>query len=258
MLKWLHFLWLSVQRSKIEDWKDMMRMYLPVRILAAIALCLMFQEAHAAAVDDIALVVSSDICDGSNPPDKSFVIYATNTNQSKRISANFKYDSAPSGLSFTLRDANLTLFTDQFPKFHEKRLAPGERAKVGCTINYRSSPTPKSYTAVPIVITTAGAVYVDPSKPEPPPDKATDFVAFFPQVGFAACTGGPRPAGLLFIENLHPYQTLSVTVEMAGNKGKPPDHFSVTLAPLAATRIGCSNGFASPIRVSAADLSGNV
>jgi hypothetical protein len=175
-------------------------MYLPIRVVAMFALFLTLQEVHATAVDDIKLEVSSDICDGSNPADKSFVVYATNTNQTKRISANFSYDSKPSGQSFSLWDSNLTSFTDQFPKYHEKRLAKGERARVGCTINCRSSSNPKSYTAVPIVITTAGAVYVDPSKPARPPEKATDFVAFFPQVGFSACTGGPRPAGLFFIE----------------------------------------------------------
>jgi hypothetical protein len=232
-------------------------MYLPIRVVAMFALFLTLQEVHATAVDDIKLEVSSDICDGSNPADKSFVVYATNTNQTKRISANFSYDSKPSGQSFSMWDSNLTSFTDQFPKYHERRLAPGERARVGCTINCRSSSNPKSYTAVPIVITTAGAVYVDPSKPAPPPEKATDFAAFFPQVGFSACTGGPRPAALFFIENVHPYRTLSVTVDMVGAKGKPPDHFSVTLAPLAAKRIACSNGIGSPIRVTNAELSGN-
>jgi hypothetical protein len=236
-----------------------MQNYFTIRVLAVSVFFWALQQAHAAAIDDIKLQVSSDICDGSNPADKSLVVYATNTNQNRRISANFSYDSAPSGQSFSLRDSNLISFTEQFPKYHERRLAPGERAKVGCTVNYRSSSNPMSNAAVPIVIATAGAVYVNPSEPEPPPEKAADFVAFFNQVRINDCkTGGPRLPGLLVVVNLHPYRTLSVTVELAPVPGKHPDHFNATLAPLTASSIACSNGIGSPIRVTKARLTGNL
>jgi hypothetical protein len=174
-----------------------------VTILSLIA----FRDAHAAAIDDIKVEVSNEVCDGSSVADKVFVVYATNMNSNKRISANFAYDSSPASQSFSLFNSHLAPFTDRFPKYHERRLAPGEKAKIGCTAIYRASSQPMIPSAIPITITKVGAVYVDPSKPDPPPELATDFVAFFPQTGFSACGGGG--AGLRVSSSFRTYTHFS-------------------------------------------------
>jgi hypothetical protein len=225
---------------------------LPILCLGACRL------ANSAAIDDITLQVSTDICDGSNPADKSYVVYATNANTSKRIGANFKYDSNASTQSFPMLDAKLANITDRFPKFHERRLAPGERAEVGCTINYRASSQPRGYTAVAVVITKVGAVYVDPSKPEPQPENALGFVAFYSQTGFSACESGSHQPDLLYIVNQHPFLTMNALVDLSDGKGKQIGQLKVTLAPSATTRAGCSNGYLSPLGVGTATFSNQI
>jgi hypothetical protein len=230
----------------------MQRNGLNASIFGLVVLCGPWHASGAAAIDDITLQVSTDICDGSNPADNSYVIYAQNTNTARVVNANFSYDSNPSGQTFPMFDSSMSPVTDRFPKNHNTFLQPGSRVAIGCTINYRASAQPRSYTPVPVVVTKAGAAYVDPATPEPT-EQALGFVGFYSQVGFSACTGGSLPPGLIYVVNLHPYKRLQAAIALAPQSGKPPppkpDTLNVDLKPLMVTRAGCSNGFLSPTGV---------
>lgn len=205
--------------------------------------------AKAAAIDDIQVTVSGLTCDGFDPSANSFVVYATNKNSSRPIIATFKYDSNPAGQSFSMYDANMAPYSDRFPKNLDIRIAPGSTVSIGCTINYRPSSAPKSVTLVPVGITLTGASYVNPSDPNPIHEDAFAFTAFALQTGFSACGPGGRPAGLIYVQNMHPYARLTVTIELTGGVTMGQD-----IAPLSAARVGCSNGPNSPTRVTAANL----
>jgi hypothetical protein len=204
--------------------------------------------ATAAAIDDIQVSVSTQSCDGFDPSAKSFIVYAKNNNTSQPISATFKYDSNPGGQTFSMWDANVAPYTDIFPKNLEIRIAPSATVPIGCTINYRPSPTPMSVNLVPVTISATGASYVNPSSPNPPSEDPRAFSAFALQTGFSACTGGGRPAGLLYLQNLHPYARLVVSIQLVGGT------MGQDLPPLGATRVGCSNGPQSPARILSAKL----
>jgi hypothetical protein len=221
-------------------------------LMTAIVVMAGVSRANAAAIDDIQITVSSQGCDGFAPNANSFVEHAKNNNSSRPISATFQYDSTPSSQSFQLWDANISSYTDQFPKNLVIRIAPGATVSIGCTINYRPSTAPLLVTLVPIVITVAGAAYVNPSDPNPPPEDARAFTAFTLQTGFSACGAGGKPAGLFYLLNLHPYARLTATITLVAPHGTT--QMMQDIAPLSATRVGCSNGLNSPTGVAAAKL----
>jgi hypothetical protein len=201
-------------------------------------------RANAQAINDIQVIVSgNDVCDGSVPSPKSFVVYAQNKNSARPISATFQYDSNPSSQSFQLYDASLSPYTDRFPKSLVIRIAPGATVPIGCTDNYRPSTTPASFTTVPIIVTLTGAAYVNPGQAYPPPEDARAFAAFLLQGGFSACPSGGRPQGLFYFLNLHPYARLRATVNLFNG---PPSQLGLDLAPVSLSRAGCSNGSGSP------------
>ena len=198
-------------------------------------------QLDAAAVDDVTIAVSNtDKCDGFDGT--SFAVYATNTNASKRISGDFQYDTKPGGQSFATLNADLAPVTDQFPKYHEYRLAPGQRARIGCTLTIRASSAPRVPAKISLVTTLRGAVYVDPSQPDPPEEQARPFAAFIVQPGFVnGCGPNAEPDALLFAINLHPYRPINVDVKL-----KVGDNLYGTAAfpvpALSGTRTACKDG----------------
>jgi len=207
-------------------------------LITAIMFIAAISRGNPAAINDIQIIVSSDVCDGYLPNPQSFVVYAQNQNSSRPISATFQYDSNPSSQSFPLYDASLSPYTDRFPKSLVIRVAAGATVPIGCTYNYRASSAPKGFTSVPIVVTLTGAAYVNPSEPNPPPEDARAFSAFFLQVGYTACGPGSNPPGLFYLLNLHPYARLTATLTLLS----PPAEVGKDVAPLSVARVGCSNG----------------
>ena len=210
--------------------------------------------AAAAALDDVNLEVSHEPCEGAGANDRNFVVYARNLNSSQTIEANFKYDSSPAQQHFILFDAGLNPITDRFPKFHSRRLAPRESVPIGCTYTYRASPQPPAPVAVPIVIAKQSASYVEPNAPEAPPEDANAFAAFLLQGGFNECGAGAKPPGLFYLVNLHPYARLSASMSLLDDRGGRVGVLAPNLAPLSATRIGCSNGYSKPGPITSAAL----
>ena len=208
----------------------------------------------APAIDDIKLEVSHDLCEGFGASDRSFIVYATNTNSSQGLSANFKYDSVPAQQHFILFDANLNPITDRFPKFHVRRFAPGETAPIGCTNTYRAAPQPPGPLSLPIIMTKQSASYSEPNASEAPPEDARLFAAFNLQGGINECAQGAKPPGLFYLVNLHPYARLSVSMNLLDDRGNQVGLLSPNLAPLSAVRIGCSNGFSKPGPITSATL----
>ena len=73
-----------------------------------LAASLMFSHGvEGAAIDDLRVEVSGNSCEGFGPNDKAFIVYATNTNPSRPVNANFKYDSVPAQQRFILFDAKI-------------------------------------------------------------------------------------------------------------------------------------------------------
>ena len=208
----------------------------------------------AAALDDIKLEVSHELCEGAGVNDKSLVVYATNLNSTQIIDANFKYDSNPAQQHFILCDADLNPITDRFPKSHMRRLAPRESARIGCTYTYRAAPQPPGLLPVPIVITTQSATYVDANAADAPTEDARSFAAFILQDGINECAAGARPPGLFYLVNLHPYAGLSVSINLLDEHGTRVGRLTPTLSPLSATRVACSNGRSRPGPISDATL----
>jgi hypothetical protein len=231
-----------------------MRLRLSAYLMLGFCVLVDVGRAKAAATDDIQVTTSTQSCDGFAPTANSFIIYGKNSNTSRPIDATFQYDSNPSSQSFSLFDANVSTYTDHFPKNLQIRIAPGATVPIGCTINYRASSTPLSVTLVPITINVTGASYVNPSSPKPPSEDARAFSAFLLQTGFSACHNGSMPAGVLYLLNLHPYARLVVTITLRDAHGGTNDSTKQDLPPLSATRIGCSNGPESPVRVVTASL----
>ena len=208
----------------------------------------------AAALDDIKLEVSHELCQGAGANDKSLVVYATNRNSTQIIDATFKYDSNPGQQHFILFDADLNPMTDRFPKSHVRRLAPRESARIGCTYTYRSAPQPPGPLRVPIVITTQSATYVDANAAEAPAEDARSFAAFILQGGINECAAGAKPPGLFYLVNLHPYAGLSVSMNLLDEHGARVGALTPNLSPLSATRVACSNGRSRPGPISSATL----
>ena len=208
----------------------------------------------AAALDDIKLEVSHELCEGAGANDKSLVVYATNLNSTQIIDANIKYDTNPGQQHFILFDADLNPITDRFPKSHVRRLAPRESARIGCTYTYRAAPQPPGPLRVPIVITTQSAAYVDANAADAPTEDARSFAAFILQDGINECAAGARPPGLFYLVNLHPYAGLSVSMNLLDEHGTRVGALTPTLSPLSATRVACSNGRSRPGPISGATL----
>ena len=208
----------------------------------------------AAALDDINLEISRDVCTAAGANDKNFIVYATNLNSNQSIDANFKYDSNPSQQHFILFDAGLNPITDRFPKFQTRRLAPRETAPVGCTYTYRASPRPPGPLAVPIVIAKQSASYVDPKAADAPPEDARSFAAFLLQGGINECGPGAKPPGLFYLVNLHPYARLSASMNLLDDHGTRAGVLSPNLSAFSATRVACSNGSSKPGPIASATL----
>lgn len=228
---------------------------LPFAAQALLPALLMFSHGvEGAAIDDLRVEVSGKSCEGVGPNDKGFVVYATNTNPTRPISANFKYDSVPAQQRFILFDANLNPITDRFPKYHARRLAPGEVAPIGCSYTVRAAPQPRGPLMVPVVITKQDAAYVDANEPEAPAEDPRSFAAFYLQGGIDECAAGAKPPGLLYFVNLHPYARLSAVINLADDRGNRVGVVSADLPPLGASRAGCSNGSSKPVSVTNAAL----
>ena len=221
-------------------------------IIALVAVLTASHTASAAALDDIRIDVSHDSCEGFG--DKSRIVYATNLNPSQTIDANFKYDSVPAQQHFILFDAGLNPITDRFPKFRQRRLAPHEVAKIGCTLSYRASPQPPGPLPVPILIDKQSASYVEPGAPEAAPDDARSFAAFYLQGGVNECGPGTKPPGLFYLVNLHPYARLSASMNLLDDRGTRVSTLTPNLSPLNAMRVGCSNGASKPGPIRSATL----
>ena len=231
-----------------------------VRILLALAILLaVSHKVSAAALDDIKLEVSQDLCEGAGANDKNFVVYAVNLNANQTIDANFKYDSNPPQQHFILFDASLNPITDRFPKLHVHRLKPHESARIGCTYTYRAAANPPGPLRVPIVTTKQSASYIDAGATEAPED-ARSFAAFLLQGGINECGPGAKPPGLLYLVNLHPYARLSAALNLLDDHGTRVGQLTPTLSPLSGTRVACSNGFskAGPITSATLEVSAGV
>jgi hypothetical protein len=227
-----------------------MKRYRTIVVLAS--LLALSQPLAAAAIDDLKIDVSHDLCEaggagagtGAGAGAKRFIIYATNLNATQAIDANFKYDSVPAQQHFILFDAGLNPITDRFPKFHARRLAPRETAAVGCTATYRASPQAPGPLIVPLIVAKQSAAYAEPSAPEAAED-ARAFAAFYLQGGGSECAPGMKPPGLFYLLNLHPYARLNVSMNL-DDRGARVGAVTPNLAPLSAARVGCSNGVSKP------------
>ena len=207
--------------------------------LAVVMSLVAINGASAAAIDDIKIEESHDLCAGKDASDENYVVYATNLNPTQTIDVTFKYDSSPSRQHFILFDANLDPVTDRFPKAHTRRLLPNELARIGCSYTYRAAATSQNPSRVQLVITKVTAAYVAAGTVDLPSEEARDFAAFILQGGMSECGPGARPPGMLYLVNLHPYAGLS------GSVG-PTAQGAFQLSPLGIKRLGCSNGPATP------------
>jgi hypothetical protein len=204
------------ERSLPEMKRSFGRAFVAFTLVASFGLS---HPVEAAAIDDIRLEVRAERCEGFDPGDKSFVVYATNVSPSQSIDARFKYDSVPAQQHFILFDASLKPITDRFPKYHARRLEPREALPIGCTSTYRAPLERTGALTVPVVITIQGAKYVDPGEPEAPSADAGSFAAFTLQGSINECGPGARPAGLLYVVNLHPFARLSASITLIGERG---------------------------------------
>jgi hypothetical protein len=214
-------------------------------IVALASLLALSQTVAAAAIDDLKIDVSRDLCEAGGAGAKNFIVYASNLNANQAIDANFKYDSVPAQQHFILFDAGLNPITDRFPQFHTRRLAPRETAVVGCTATYRASPQAPGPLMVAISVVAQSAVYAGPNAPEAAAD-ARAFAAFYLQGGGTECGPGMKPPGLLYLLNLHPYARLAVSMNLLDEHGARVGALALNLAPLSAARVGCSNGSSRP------------
>jgi hypothetical protein len=107
---------------------------------------------------------------------------------------------------------------------------------------------------VPVVIVKQDAAYVDPNEPEAPAEDPRSFAAFYLQGGINECVAGAKPPGMLYFVNLHPYARLSAAINLADDRGNRVGVVSADLAPLSASRAGCSNGSSKPVSVTNAAL----
>ena len=226
------------------------------RHLTLIGLAMFLEVSHAggAALDDIKIDVSREVCEGADSKDNNFIVYATNLNSTQSIDANFKYDSNPGQQHFILFDANLNPLTDRFPKFHVRRLGPRESARIGCTYTYRAAPLPPGPLSVPVVIAKQSAAYVDANAAETPAEDARAFAAFLLQGGINECAAGTKPPGLFYLVNLHPYARLSASMNLLDDHGTRIGVLTPTLSPFRAARVACSNGFSRPGPINSATL----
>jgi hypothetical protein len=173
---------------------------------------------------------------------------------SQTIDATFKYDSNPPQQHFILFDATLNPITERFPKSYARRLNPGETVKIGCTSTYRAAPHGSRPASVPIVISKQTASYVDASTAEPPAADARTFAAFLLQGGNDACGAGTKPPGLLYLVNLHPFATLSASLNLLDDRGTRVRVLTQNLPAFNAVKLGCSNGSSKPGPITTAAL----
>jgi hypothetical protein len=196
---------------------------------------------RAAAVNPVQLTISKTRCEGSIPDDMSMLIYATN-HGSEPLIVDLQYDSKPGGQIFALLDSTLAPLQDHFPKTEQRLLAPGEKVAVGCTVNYRADPNGGSYNPIDVVVSVKETRHVDAavSPNSVPEEQPQQFAAFILQSDVPACVSGARPAGLLYVVNLHPFKSLNGTIMHAGGKSNdfklPPLGFYVRVVRTATAR----------------------
>jgi hypothetical protein len=226
--------------------------------IAFVALFAVARLASAAAIDDIKIELSQDLCGKEGGNDANYVVYATNVNQTQNIDATFKYDSNPPRQHFILFDADLNPVTDRFPKTHTHRFRPNESIGIGCSQTYRAAPTPPGPLSVPLVITKQAAAFADANSAEPSPEDARTFARFILQGGINECGPGVKPPGMLYVANLHPSGRLSASFNLLDDRD--PRAGSVTgtknfvLPPLGVALAGCSNGRSRPGPITGASL----
>jgi hypothetical protein len=214
------------------------------RVLALSGTLALCHAAQAAATDDIQLRVGPEHCQGFDAADQSLVVYATNSNSTRAISAGFKYDTVPSKQHFILFDSAFSPITDRFPKSINRRLAPLETAAIGCSVTSRAAPTIRDRQTVPLDFAKDSAAYLETGGPEPAVQGAKSYLAFYLQGGVWECAAGSRAPGLVYAVNLHPFASLSGTLELTTDRGSKAGTQTLDLAPLSAVKVGCSNGSA--------------
>jgi hypothetical protein len=227
---------------------------LVIRLLLAAMLSALAESASAAALDDIYIEVSHDLCAGQGASDDNFIVYATNLAPDRTIDATFKFDSNPPQQHFILFDANLNPTTDRFPKSYARRVKPREKVMIGCTFTYRAAPRGSIPASVPLAVTKQTASYVDASASEPPLAEARAAAAFLLQGGNDDCGAGSKPPGLFYLVNLDPFANLSASLDFVDDRGTRAGALTHHLPPLRAVRVGCSNGPSRPGPITDASL----
>ena len=237
----------------------MMRLAVALGTHLALALCVLCggREVHAQGIpsDFIKIEVSTtDECDGSTAPQNHrFKVYATNTHTAQRIAANIEMNTAPPTRRFELRDAKLMTYTEQYPKTYEHRIAPGGRTQIGCTHIYRTDKAIRGYNAIPLSYSLAGATWVSPNLPVPPPEKGSDFVSAMVQPweeNNGGCPAGGRPTGVFFLTNTHPRKRLAFKASTIDGNGRPKGFISGVMAPQSNVRATCTNADQVSITIS--------
>jgi hypothetical protein len=211
------------------------------------ALCAWGCVAHGAALDDVRIAIGPELCPGFAAEDRSLLVHAENMNTSRMIAVTFKYDSVPARQRFILFDAGLNPNSDRFPKSMVRRLAPLESAEIGCSATKRAAPGIHESQNVVLQITKDGAQYIDGSETEPHAPDARSYLAFYLQNDGSGCAEtGSKPPGLFYAVNLHPFARLSGSLDLLDDRGNKVEVVELDLAPLSATKVGCSNGQRRP------------
>lgn len=213
-------------------------------ISIGVALLLGAAQAAAQTADSfIKITVSTNECQKApgDPLGSRFVVYIDNTSTDKRISANVSKDTQPSGQHFAMLDNQLGNYTEQFPTFYEHRLAPQERRQIGCTEILRISPNGSNYSAIPVVYSVAGAVFVDPSAPLPPPEDPKQFMSFMilnlPNNN-SCLSSNP---GFYIATNTHPTRNTSSDVDVINDHGGKAGYLIVNLPAQGNVRLTCTH-----------------
>jgi len=223
--------------------------------LPLIACCLTFVCGNAIAqpvpAGTIQISVSTtDKCVDALFGDQPYKIYITNTDPNNRISANVKYDTTPAGSSFALYDNQFNPISENYPIYYEQRLAPGEQRAIGCTSLIRAGGSQNQKMRVPIAATLAGAVYVDPSSPAPPPEDPSLFIRFFAESVPGGCQGSPSV--VVWATSIHTYRVISATFTLANNTNNFISK-AKSFSPFQSAAVGC--GFGPPDQIKVTGLS---
>lgn len=217
-----------------------------MRVLTLAIGVLFIASGHAFGQSDpgsfLKIIVSSQKCKNqpTDPQVDRFRIFIKNDNQDKRIGANVRMDTIPSGQTFPMYDNQLGDYIEEFPRFYEHRLAPGERERVGCTRIFRPSRNGMNITPIRTEYEVAGALFIDPSEPKPPEENAKHFIAFMEKKLPNRNSCMSTNPGFYFISNLHSYRQINARVQMIDDEGRSSGVSVVNLAPQENIRISCT------------------